>query len=177
MTAPVPKQLAILRDLTTHLEAAEGLWEDETAIDLEGAVLRGRKFFADSDFDDVEGALVSILEAPRPIFNDTAGVERVARKESWTLLLQGWTQDDKKHPSDPAYFLKAAVEKRLSRLVEMNDQGEPLYPDEFRLGGTVIKLEIGQGLVRPPDAAITRYTMFYIPIVIELATDISKPYR
>lgn len=177
MTAPVPLQLGVLRYLTDHLEGTDGLWEDETAIDVTDAVWRGRKFFSDSDFDGLGGALLSILEAPRPLIGDSAGVERIKRKENWTLLLQGWTQDDKKHPSDPAYFLKAAVEKRLSRLVVLGDQGDPVYPAEFRMGGLVVELIVGQGLVRPPAEAITRYSMFYIPLVINLVTDLSNPYQ
>lgn len=177
----VPQQLTIMRWLTTHLEGATGPWTDdgpEDAIKLTGNVLRGRKFFSDEEFKDlgVGEAVLSILEAPRPLIGETGGVERTVRKENWTLLLQGWARDTKKHPSDPAYWLKAAVEKQLALAVALDSQGEPKYPEYFRMGGLVNELLVGQGLVRPPEQAITRYTMFYIPLIIDLATDLDKPY-
>lgn len=174
----IPLRLQCLRALTTLIESTEtGTWEDDTPIDLAGKVQRGRKVFSDSDFEENEDTLISILEAPRPLVGLYAGVEQTARKESWQLLLQGWTKDDKLHPSDPAYFLQSAVEQRVSRAAQRDDQGLPVFPDDYRLGGLAYELILGQGIVRPAEGDPSRYTMFYVPLTIVLALETSKPYQ
>lgn len=161
------KQLRILKKLTTHLEATSGY----TGI----KVYRGTLIVSAKEVQDC----LSILEAPRPVVGQPAGHQGHRRLETWTLLVQGWPQDDKNNPSDPAYALKAAVEQWLYRIIAQDEKtGLPLYPDVYLLGGDIGSMTIGQGVVRPPEQeAASRLAMFYLPLILEIATDISNPYK
>ena len=163
---PDSKQLRILKKLTAHLELTSG---------YEGIkCFRGKLLVSAKEVEDT----LSILEAPRPVVGEAAGHNGHKRNESWTLLVQGWPKDDKDNPSDPAYALKAAVEQWLYRIIAVNNEnGLPLYPDLYMLGGDIASLTIGQGVVRPPsEEAASRLAMFYLPLIIGIVTDVSNPY-
>jgi hypothetical protein len=147
------KQLRILKKLTKYL----------------GKVVVSAK--------EIENCM-SLLEAPRPIVGEGAGHLGHKRNETWTLLLQGWPKDDKDNPSDPAYEMKGAVEQWLSRITEVDDRsGLAKYPDLYLLGGDIGSMIIGQGVVRPPsEEAASRLAMFYVPLILEITTDIRDPY-
>lgn len=163
---PDSKQLRILKKLSAHLEQTPG---------YEGIpVSRGKLVVSAKDIEDC----LSVLEAPRPVVGQPAGDHGYKRLESWTLLVQGWPKDDKENPSDPAYALKAAVEQWLYRIVAVNDKsGLPLYPEIYLLGKDLKSLIVGQGVVRPPnEESASRLAMFYLPLILEITTDISNPY-
>ncbi len=66
---------------------------------------------------------------------------------------------------------------RLARLIQMDPRtGTPTFPDEHFLGSLISGLTIGQGVVRPPDEKVSPKAFFYIPLVVELSTDVSNPY-
>lgn len=160
------KQLRILKKLTAHLELTSG---------YEGIkCYRGKLVVSAKEVEDC----LSILEAPRPVVGQPAGHQGHKRLETWTLLVQGWPKDDKENPSDPAYAMKAAVEQWLYRLIAVEEQtGMPVYPDLYLLGGDIASLTIGQGVVRPPsEDAASRLAMFYLPLILEITTDVSNPY-
>lgn len=159
------KQLRILKKLTTLLEATS----DYTPL----PVFRGVAVVSAKDVKDC----LSILEAPRPIVGQPAGHEGFKRKEGWTLLVQGWPEDDKKNPSDPAYAMKAAVERQLYKIIEVDGRtGLPVDKSIYLLGGDLVSLTIGQGVVRPPsEEAASRLAMFYLPLFLEIITDVSNP--
>ena len=161
-----PKQLRIIKKLQNHLEATSG-YEGVT-------VFRGKAIVSAREIEDC----LSILEAPRPIVGEAAGHNGHKRRENWTLLVQGWPKDDKENPSDPAYKIKAAVEQWLYRIIAVREQdGLPVYPDLYMLGGDLASLTIGQGVVRPPaEEAASRLAMFYLPLILEIITDVSNPY-
>lgn len=166
ITPDDPKQLRIIKKLVNHLELTSG---------YEGiAVRRGQMVISAKDIEDC----LSILEAPRPVVGQPAGHNGHRRLESWTLLLQGWPKDDKDNPSDPAYKLKAACEQWLYRIIAVNERdGLPKYPELYMLGNDIASLTIGQGLVRPPtEEAASRLAMFFLPLIIEITTDVSDPY-
>lgn len=83
------------------------------------------------------------------------------------------------HPTDEAYRLKASVEERMARIVLTNDQGNPMYPNEYLFGlrNTITKVAIGPGAVSVDvrDMANAR-AFFYLPIGIGLAVDVSDPF-
>lgn len=164
---PDSKQLRILKKLCDHLEDTPG-----TEI---SRVVRGMSVISAK----LAGNVLSLLEAPRPIVGAPAGNGGVRRNETWTLLLQGWPIDDRENPSDPAYAMKAAVEQHLAEIITEPDNGmlrkDPLY----KLGGDIGSMIIGQGVVRPAseDQSSSRLAMFYIPLILEIATDISNPYK
>lgn len=160
-----PKQLRIIKKLCNHLELTSG---------YEGIkVFRGKLIVSAKEVEDC----MSILEAPRPVVGEGAGHHGHKRNETWTLLIQGWPKDDKENPSDPAYYLKAAVEKRLSRITEVDDRtGLAKYPQEYLLGGDIGAMIVAQGVVRPPEQeAASRLAMFYLPLILEITTDIRNP--
>jgi hypothetical protein len=168
----VSKQLDILRALTTHLE---GITTDNGyAYDLDGRVFRGRAQFG----DDIPLPCLSIIEAPRPDEQPVVGGhERAYWSEDWTLLVQGWVEDDKINPTDPAYELKAAVEHRLSSILAIrNDRGTPLDPTAYRLGNRVSHIAIGPGMVSPPRPNISAKAFFYLPVVLKIAVSTTAPY-
>lgn len=163
---PDSKQLRILKKLTAHLEVTSG---------YEGIkCYRGKLVVSAKEVEDC----MSILEAPRPIVGQPAGHQGHKRLETWTLLVQGWPKDDKDNPSDPAYAMKAAVEQWLYRIIAVKESdGLPVYPDLWMLGEDIASLTIGQGVVRPPsEEAASRLAMFYLPLILEITTDVSNPY-
>ena len=161
----VPKQLRILRKLTAHLEVTSGY----TPL----KVFRGKSVITAKEVGDT----LSILEAPRPIVGIPAGEQKLKRLENWTLLIQGWPIDDPENPSDPAYFMKAAVEQHLSLIVAELPDGRQRTDSLYMLGGDIGSLTIGQGVVRPPsEEAASRLAMFYLPLILEITTDVRNPY-
>jgi hypothetical protein len=190
---PSPKRLRVMERLQALLE---GINPDNTyeypdpdnltgppltanyPLDLRGWVFLGRLTIST---DEAEDAL-SILENPRPLDANEVGGDKLLRVGDWMLLLQGWPRDNIKHPSVPAYKLAALVEGRLARVVQLDSRGDPMYPDDYLLGldtegdCEIESLIIGQSVVRPPQDANSRLTMFYIPLVVRLATNPGKPF-
>lgn len=175
---PDSKQLVVLKRLTALIEGANPDNDDPAtdaayAVDLRGAVFRGRSEIGASD----PKPCIVILEAPQPINGIPADTNQTVRKEEWRLLVQGFVQDDKTNPSDPAYALKAIVEQRLSRLSAVSGStGDPVFPEDYLLGRLVVNVVIGQGVVRPPTKEVSPTAFFYIPLTVELKTDITNPY-
>lgn len=164
---PDSKQLRILKKLCAHLELTSG---------YDGIIChRGLSVISADNLMDT----LSLLEAPRPVVGSAAGVGGPKRAEEWTLLLQGWPRDDKKNPSDPAYAMKAACEHQLSKLLQVNDDNTGVLNRDgaVLLGGDISSLTIGQGVVRPPNQeAASRLAMFYLPLILEITTDVRNPW-
>lgn len=176
-----PIALAALRVLTRHLEGitpANGY-----DFDLRGRVFRGRVRFG----QDEPLPMLSILEAPRPEDGTLLPVAAENRRLSvreWGLLVQGWAVDDTENPTDAAYYLLAAVERRLSDLVAVNPQnGSPVDPDVYRLGRMasgrtrIVDATIGPGLVRPPQEGVSDTAFFYLPVSLQRSLDPTNPYE
>lgn len=171
------KQLVILKALTAHLE---GMSFAGYGFDMAGRVFRGRAIYG----DEMSLPCVSILEAPRPDESPQPyGHERVRRLEDWVLLVQGWVEDDKANPTDPAYELKASVELRLSEIIALDDGGRPTHPAVYRLGnGTsgkslIAGATIGPGVVSPPRQNISAKAFFYLPLVLRGAFNPAAPFN
>ncbi len=169
---PDSRQLDVLKALTTHLEGMtiDGGYD----YDLDGRVFRGRAMWG----DEMPLPMVSILEAPRPDERPSVGGhENAFRAEDWVLLVQGWVEDDIDNPTDPAYGLKANVEKRLSDIIAVRESnGLPLYPSVYRLGGKIAAMSIGPGVVRPPQDRVSSKAFFYIPVVVKIAVTPTSPF-
>lgn len=174
MTAD-PKQLVILKALTTHLQGitpANGY-----DFDLSNAVYRGRSHFG----ADEALPFVSILEAMRPDPRPReAGSERLVREEAWELLVQGWCQENRDEPTDDLYRLKACVESRLSMIVAMETgvgaSGSPKYPAVYRLGGIIASMRIGPGVVRAATPQVGGAEAFYLPVLLSYVINLGDPY-
>lgn len=169
MAVKIPKQLRILRKLTAHLEVTSGYGTEDEPL----KVYRGKSVITAKEVEDC----LSILEAPRPIVGVPAGEQGLKRLETWTLLVQGWPKDDARNPSDPAYLMKAAVEQHIALIAAELPDGRQRDDDLYLLGGDIGSLTIGQGVVRPPsEEAASRLAMFYLPLILEITTDVRNPY-
>ena len=189
---PSPKELRVIEKIVTILEGINPTntypfydtmnpeVEQQAAypIDLRNKVFVGRLTVST---DEAEDAL-SLLENPRPLDGDEAGWDRLLRAGDWLLLLQGWPRDNIKKPSEAAYKLAALAKHRLSRIVQLDSRGDPMYPDDYLLGfdaggdREIVSLSIGQSVVRPPADANSRLAMFFVPLTIRLATNPSTPF-
>jgi hypothetical protein len=135
--------------------------------DLPGRVFRGRAVFGESD----PVPLLCILEGGRQEDGAHAGELGVVRDEPWPLLLQGWAEEDRANPADGLYQLKASVEQRLAEIVATTPRGLPANPDAYLLGRRVTGLQIGPGVVRPPDQVSAR-SYFFLPLVLRWVVDL-----
>ncbi|EDL9287903.1 hypothetical protein CTQ87_20140 [Salmonella enterica subsp. enterica serovar Infantis] len=165
------QRLDILKALTAHLEQIT--IENGYAYDLKGKVYRGRDRFG-ADFTS-KLPIVSILEAKATDYGAFANEEQTVRMDDWVLLVQGWVKDDPRNPTDPAYELLAEVEKRLAMLVAKGENGQPMYPALYRLGGKIAKLTLAQPVVRPPEDGLSDTAFFFLPVRVGLKVDIRNP--
>lgn len=165
----VPKRLLVLKRLCTLLEELE---VDGAIVDMSGKITRGRNIMG----EEVQAPALSILEAPRPEFATYAGEEHFMRKESMLLMIQGRAVDDKLNPGDPAYYLEAAVEKRLSMIIAEKSGGRPLYPEHHMLGKLITSMEVAPPVVRPPEDKVSASAFFFLVLRVGIAVDISEPY-
>lgn len=190
---PAPKRLRVIEKLVALLEGINPTNTFEYPdpqdpdgppltmaypLDMRGEVYVGRLAVSTEEAQDA----MSILENPRPLDADEVGADKLLRMGDWILLLQGWPRDDIKNPGLPAYKLAAMAEGRLARAVRLDSRGDPMYPDDYLLGldglgdPEIESLTIGQSVVRPPQDSNSRLTMFYIPLVVRLATDPGNPF-
>jgi len=165
---PVPKRLAIMKALQALLE---GVAEDAGyAYTLAGKVYRNRTLLGADVNERPNLPAVSILEAPRAGINSFAGNEREARKDQWTILVQGMTADSRRdeNGSDDIYYLCQDVERRLHRIMA-EKRGDPMYPEHYMLGGKITSVEIVAPIIRPPEAGVANNAFFYIAIYFGVA--------
>lgn len=171
MAKPDSYRLRVLKALTAQLlkiTPANGY-----DFDMTGKVHRGRILFGSESLDAVP--FLSILEAPKPAFGIAAAEQKVKRSEAWLLFVQGWAQDDKANPTDPAYALMAAVEECLGEVTsEVNGQAQ--VPASYLLGGLIGSMTYGPGLCHPPQADLSSKAFFYLPVEVGLVYDVRKPY-
>ena len=126
-------------------------------------VFRGRLIYGDKD----PLPMISILETPVPA--DQTINPRDAKEASinWDLLIQGFVQDDKDNPTDPAYELMADVRKRLA-MEKQKLNGRNGYAFGFK---EISDLIIGSGVVRPPDEVSSK-AYFWVSLSIDFAEDL-----
>ena len=131
-------------------------------------VFRGRNEYGDND----PLPMASILEDPRAMDANNANEDETPSAGEYRLLIQGFVDDDRENPTDPAHFLAADI---ITALVKTkNDKYNILG-----LGGKmpcVYKLSIGQPVVRPPDDEISIVAFCYITLTLILVEDLEKPY-
>lgn len=171
--ADIPLRLAILQRLTALLEQTTAHDHNGNPYDLVGSVYRGRTEFG----DETEIPALSILEAPNPDLGTFAG-NNEAMRDTWVILLQGWAVEDKLNPSDPAYYLAAAVQQQLGRITAMRGDGSSRAadPTNYLLGESIAGLQVGPYVVRPLDKVASARAFFYMPIRISVAQSIDQPY-
>lgn len=170
------KRLTTLKALSAHLEEEVSI-ANGYKHDLAGSVFRGRTFF---DTDDQLPA-VSILENPDPDrFPARAGgddYQAPVQLDRWTLLIQGWAEDDKQNPTDPAYELMADVKKALAKILKDAHPitGAGKHPSHM-LGGLISGMTMEPGTVRPPMEQVSSFAFFFMRIVLKFVEDTNDPY-
>lgn len=160
-----PTRLKILKALTESLEQIHP--DNGYTHDLSGRVFRGRDLFGDSD----PVPMVSILEAaeseeqvPSPL---TSGMST----GPWTLLIQGFVEDDRFNPTDPAHYLLADVKRKL---VEERRRGRGL--DILGTGRAVTEIRLSRGIVRPPEEFVSDKAFFWLRVTITVVENLSDPF-
>ncbi len=171
----IPTRLLVVQRLCTLLEEIQF---DGTTLDLTGKVTRGRNIIGDEVKPTVLNPVVlNVLEAPRPDFATYSGEDAFMRKDSMILMIQGRAMDDKLLPGDSAYYLAAAVEQRLSRVMAVNQRsGMPKYPEHHLLGNLITGMEVAPPVVRPPEDKVSAWAFFFLVLRVGIAVDISEPY-
>ena len=160
----IPFRLRVQQALSASLEQisiANGYKHD-----LGGHVFRGRDMFDDGD----EPPLVAILESPDEPDQQTRPRGNTERKAKWNLFVQGWADDDKSNPTDPAHYLMADVKKRLANEIKALRERDCLG-----MGNRIDELEFSPGVVRPPDA-MSNKAYFWLKLSITIVEDDSEPY-
>lgn len=162
-----PKRLVALKRLSEHLHAETGV-----------PTYRGRLKFGDKD----PLPMLSILEDPDPDrFPRRAGGDDGVRSphqlENWTLLIQGWTEDDPENPTDPGHVLMAQVKQALAKINQgPGPFGEP--PAEgYNLGGIIAGITMEPGTVRPPMEQPSERAFFWLRIALQFVEDVNNPFN
>lgn len=174
-----PVRLYVLQRLTTLLEGTAGPSDSTGNLlpDMTGRVFRGRANFSTED----AVPFLSILEDPRPGASTDAGENQGQLQSGWRLLIQGWADDDRYNPTDPAHWLMAAVQKRLAltNSKRADGSGRPVDREWFRLGlgeHGLTQVIISPGVVRPAEQGMSDRAFFFLPVSIGIAVDNADPY-
>lgn len=169
------KRLATLKALTSHLRGDVTL-DNGYEFDLQNGVYRGRDLF---DADDALPC-VSILDNvnsdrfPVRAGNNDGGVGY--DKSRWTILINGWVDDDHENPTDPAEQLMATVKQSLAKIIsEPHPMAAGTRHANYMLGGLIAGMEIEPGTVRPPDQ-ISAKAYFWMRVILSFVEDVSNPF-
>jgi hypothetical protein len=162
-----------LSDLLRTISPANGYVFDFSGAEDsdDNRVFRGRSIFGDGD----PVPMISILESPIPLDQLPVPDGSGFGQGGWELVLQGFVDDDKNNPTDPAHVALADVRKCLAieakKLSLMDDDNSFLGLPRIITG-----VNIGTGVVRPPDE-VSAKAYFWLLIVLELVEDITDPYE
>lgn len=154
--------LMALTDSLAQITPANGFQHD-----LTGSVFRGRSIFTHKD----PLPMLSIMEPPQMPDQMESPSASTQQSTNFPLLIQGFVDDDRENPTDPAYRLLADVQKRLA--YERARQGG--Y-DILGFEGRVMALHIGKGVVRSPDEIVSKDAFFWLPVTLEFAEDHANPF-
>lgn len=171
MPTPItnPIRLEVLKRMTAALE--EITPANGYVHNLAQRVFRGRGVYG----DETPLPALSILEAPIPLDQLPSAKDNPNLAGQWELVVQGWVEDDRRNPTDPAQVLLADVKKRLAIERKKVDWDQP-EQGIFGLGRSVTALYIGAGVVRPPEE-ISAKAYFWLTITLDIAEDMAEPYE
>lgn len=164
-----PIRLEILKRMTDVLK--EITPANGYVTDILDHVYRGRGVYG----DETPLPALSILEAPIPLDQLPSAKDNQSLAGQWELVVQGWVDDDRKNPTDPAQVLLADVKKRLAIERKKLDWDKP-EDGIFGLGRFVTAMYIGAGVVRPPEE-ISAKAYFWLTITLDIAEDMAEPYE
>ena len=167
--------LQVEKALTDHiLNTIEG-------YDLTDAVWRARGRVGGRGSHEPLPA-VSLIQAPE-VEPETIEVGRGAvRMRQVLYFIQGWTDigDDFDNQTDSAHNLMAAVKKSLAPIMTPPTKSNEFYHlRNYNPNGNdlIESLELGIGLVRPPDDEVSpTAAYFWLPIRLGLVESPADPY-
>lgn len=159
-----PFRLRVLKALSSALEEINP--DNGYTHDLRESVFRGRDMFGESD----PLPMVSILEAIDEKAQVPSPEGGHQSKGPWELLIQGFLDDDLKHPTDPAHALLAEVKKRL-----VEERVRDRQRDILGMGGKITELRMSHGVVRPPDEDSAK-AYFWLRLTLVLVENQLDPY-
>lgn len=167
-----PFRLQVMKAVTERLKTitpANGYMHDLSDFtDQAGRtvtrVSRGRLNFGASD----EVPFLAVLEDPRAIDANNAKDETPVAANKMRLLIQGFVEDDKDHPLDPAYHLSADA---ISALVK----GKSDRFNILDMGGKVSALSIGQPVHRPGADEVSTNAYFIFGVTLTLIENLECP--
>lgn len=132
-------------------------------------VFRGRTIFGESD----PLPMLSVLEDPRSREPNAMNLAPGNAVNEYRLLIQGFVQDDKDNPLDPAYYASADVITALVKAKKVQDYNflglGPVAP-------CVMSLSIGEPIHRPPDDEVSAVAYFLVPVTLTLAENLETPF-
>ncbi len=179
-----PFRLRVMMALTDVLEgiSISGGYKH----DMAGSVFRGRNIFGDAGGDEEGGdpiPMISILEAPIAPEQIRPPEESSKSTGLWDLLIQGFVEDDKVNPTDPAYRLAADCTKALaiaknatSAARHTGGKPQPIMGIRAPNGNpAILDIYIGAPVCRPPDE-VSGKAYFWLGITFKLAENLESPY-
>jgi hypothetical protein len=159
-----PFRLRVLQSLTTVLEGIAPL--NGYAHDLTGRVFRGRDIFGEDDPVPMVCILEAVEEKPQLASPQSSGESA----GPWELQIQGFVEDDRMNPTDPAHRLMAEVKKRL-----IEERTRERQRNILGMGGRITELKISHGVVRPADE-ISGKAYFWLRLTLGLVENLLDPY-
>ena len=161
-----PFRLEVLRRLTTLLEAIVPSNSDVTI--MTDRVHRGRIIFG----EETPLPFICIMEPPVPIEQIPQPHGSDSTSGDWDLLIQGFVEDDKKNPTDPAHFLAADVRKALVTHRALNARKDILG---FGMKDNVVeRITVGAPVVRNSDD-ISASAYFWLPVTLKIVESLEVP--
>lgn len=160
-----PFRLQVLVALTTALTQITPT--NGFQHDLTDSVYRGRLLLTEK-----EGLPALAINEP-PSFPEEIESPNGSQKGMTVLplLIQGFIQDDLDNPTDPAYRLLADVQMRLS---QERTRGDGF--DILGFGQRIHAMDIGQSVVRPPDAVVSDNSFFWLKLTVTFAENFQNPF-
>lgn len=155
-----------LTDALKQISIANGY-----ATDLNEQVYRGRLVFGSETLLPA----LAILEVPIPLDQLPPPSGSPTFTGQWELMVQGWVEDDRENPTDPAHVLMADVKKVLAAERRKMDWDKP-EDGIFGLGRNVTAMYIGAGVVRPPEE-VSAKAYFWLTVTLDLVEDMEDPYE
>lgn len=158
-------RLRILKALTAALETIHP--DDGYTHDMTGRVFRGRDLFGATD----PLPMIAILEAAELEEQIPSPLTSEHQAGPYTLLIQGFVDDDRFNPTDPAHALLADVKRKLVE-ERQRDRGK----DMFGMGRNVTEIRMSRGVVRPPEEFVSDKAYFWLRVTLTVVENLADPF-
>ncbi|TGW04399.1 hypothetical protein EN788_52920 [Mesorhizobium sp. M2D.F.Ca.ET.145.01.1.1] len=117
--------------------------------------------------------MLSLLEDPRSREPVDGAMASGLSTNQFRLLVQGFVEDDKDHPLDPAYRASADV---IAALVKTRVAKDYNILGLGSVAPCVIAVQIGEPVHRPPDDEVSAVAYFLVPVTLILAENLETPF-